>query len=144
MRILIVEDDHGVSSFYEQVLGRDAAHVDLASDAQAALSHGLRSEYDLITLDICIPGLSGLEIAPILRNMNPHAVIAVISGYAGEPTAGLPECIDVAMAKPVTVDVLLQLTEQARRIQESLAVVRTLGEPLQGLTPAAGGETLAR
>ena len=44
----------------------------------------LRSVYDVITVDIQMPGASGLEIIAMLRNMCPHAIIAVVSGFLPE------------------------------------------------------------
>lgn len=50
--------------------------VETVDSAQDAVTSVLRSNFDLITLDVQMPGISGLEIIAVLRNMNPHAVIA--------------------------------------------------------------------
>ena len=106
--------------------GCDTAHS--VDSAEAALSTVLRQSYDLITLDILMPGLSGLEIIAVLRNMNPHAVIAVISGFIPEQ---IPEevesCIDVLLPKPISVETFSELIDIASRISQMLEQLQTLG-----------------
>lgn len=90
----------------------------------------LRSNFDLITLDVRMPGVSGLEIIGVVRNMNPHAVIAVISGFIPEE---IPEevmsCVDVMLPKPVSVETFNALLDGALQLAETMEGIRLMGEP---------------
>ena len=87
----------------------------------------VQNTYDLITLDIRMPGLSGLEILALLRNMCPHAIIAIISGHIpqdiSKETAG---CVDVLISKPATLDTLHCLLDNAIRIHDAMSEIRSL------------------
>ena len=130
MRILIVDDDEDVLAFFSET-ARSSGHTDIdtASSAEAALACAIRSKYDLITLDIRMPGASGLEILSMLRNMSPHAVIALVSGYFTDPmpehTAG---CADVLISKPVGFEKLTGLLKGAHRIVETMDDIEALGD----------------
>jgi DNA-binding NtrC family response regulator len=130
MRILIVDDDEDVVAFLsEAARGRGHTHIDTAQSAEAALACAVRSEYDLITLDIRMPGASGLEILSMLRNMSPHAVIALVSGYftipMPEDTAG---CADALISKPIAFEKLTGLLDGADQIVKTMANIRALGD----------------
>ena len=88
----------------------------------------LRSVYDVITLDIQMPGASGLEIIAMLRNMCPHAIIAVVSGFLPETMSeDISGCIDVLISKPVNVETFSTLLQKARQIQSAMDDIRALG-----------------
>ena len=131
MRVLIVDDEPTIREFFTQMArnrGCDIVHS--VDSAEAALSTVLRQSYDLITLDILMPGLSGLEIIAVLRNMNPHAAIAVISGFIPEQ---IPEevasCIDVLLPKPISVETFAELIGVADGIAGMLEQLRSLSVP---------------
>jgi len=112
-------------------LRRPGGHTDIdtATSAEAALACAVKSEYDLITLDIRMPGASGLEILSMLRNMSPHAVIALVSGYFTDPMpAATVTCADVLIGKPVVLDKLNSLMDGAERIVETMEGIRELGD----------------
>ena len=130
MRILIVDDDADVVAYLgEAARAKGYTDIDTASSAEAALACAIRSEYDLITLDIRMPGASGLEILSMLRNMSPHAVIALVSGYFTDPMPGVAAgCADVLISKPVSLDTLSGLLDGADQIVRTMAGIRALGD----------------
>ena len=75
-----------------------------------------------------MPGLSGLEIIAMLRNMCPHAVIAIVSGFIPEEvTDEVAGCVDVMIPKPVSVDTFNRLLGCAEQIGDAMAKLRDLG-----------------
>ena len=128
MKILIVDDDPAVVVFFKQV-AKAKGHTDISTalSGEEALGKGLQAEYDLITLDIKMPGIGGLEILSLLRNMSPHAIIAIVSGHfpqsIPDETAG---CADVMICKPVSVEALNRLLDAAALICKTLEGVRLL------------------
>jgi CheY-like chemotaxis protein len=129
MKILIVDDDPEVVTFFTQVLRARGYHdAAVAGSGEEALTHVIRQSYDLITLDIQMPGASGLEILSLLRNLCPHAVIAVISGHIPEETTEhLATCADVLIDKPIALESFYRLLDGAARIGEVMEEIRLLG-----------------
>ncbi|MEW6753983.1 MAG: response regulator [Candidatus Latescibacterota bacterium] len=131
MKILIVDDERVVSDFFAQLARvRGYTDVDTVSTGEEALTQVIRTDYDLITLDIQMPGVSGLEIIAMLRNMCPHAILALISGYIPEEVSSeVAGCADVMIPKPVGVDTFTRLLEGVEQIHQARERIRSLGIP---------------
>ena len=129
MRILIVDDEPSVAEFFSRLAAvHGFTDIDTVSTAEEAVTQVLREGYDLITLDIRMPGASGLEIIAVLRNMNPHAVIAVISGHIPEQIPDeILSCLDTILAKPVPLEIFTQLLEGALQVSDTMTRIRDLG-----------------
>ena len=130
MKILIIDDEKSVSDYFTQV-ARSRGHedIDVAASGEDALTQVMRKAYDLITLDIRMPGVSGLEIIAMLRNMCPHAVIAIISGYIpNEISTEVAGCVDVMIGKPVSIETFTQLLDNTAQICQFMEKIRLLGQ----------------
>ena len=128
MKILIVEDDRAAAHFFTEVAHQKGFdNVDMADSAEQALELAVNAQYDLVTLDVQLPGASGLEILSMIRNMCPHAIIAVISGHLpGDIDADVAECADVMIAKPISVGTLDTLMKNAQNIHTAMDNIRAL------------------
>ncbi len=129
MRILIVDDEQTITNYFSQLAEiNEFDEIDIAGSGEDAMTQVLRKTYDVITLDIQMPGASGLEIIAMLRNMCPHAIIAVISGFLpdqlSEEIAG---CVDVLISKPVNVQTFTTLLNKAKQIHSAMDEIRSLG-----------------
>ena len=62
MRILIVDDDEELSSLLTELLTREGFRVDTQNDGRRGLAAALGGGYDLMVLDVMLPGLDGFEI----------------------------------------------------------------------------------
>lgn len=60
-RILVVEDDKNQRCLYQEELSSEGYDVDMASNADEALEKIKNSKFDLVVLDICMPGKDGIE-----------------------------------------------------------------------------------
>ena len=69
MKLLIIEDEPGMSSFLKEGLEEVSYTVDIASDGKSGLSLALTNDYDLIILDWMIPVLSGIEVCRQVRKV---------------------------------------------------------------------------
>ena len=129
MKILIVDDEQIVSDFFTQLAKvRGYTDIEAVNSGEEALTQVIRKDYDLITLDIQMPGVSGLEIIAMLRNMCPHAIIAIISGYIpDEISSEVAGCADVMIPKPVTIDTFNKLLDGAEQIRQAMEKIHTLG-----------------
>src|SRR3989304_9247575 len=62
MKILIVEDEQKTGDYLKQGLSEASFVVDLARDGVDGLHHVLNEDYDLVVLDVMLPGLDGWEV----------------------------------------------------------------------------------
>ena len=130
MKILIVDDEEAITSFFSQLAEINGfSEIDTVGSGEEAMTQVLRKSYDVVTLDIQMPGASGLEILAMLRNMCPHAIIAVISGFIPEEISDeVAGCIDVMIPKPVSVQTFTTLLQKAQQIQGAMDEIRSLGK----------------
>lgn len=130
MKILLIDDESHIIDFYVRLAKTHGFDdIDTASSGEEALTRVILERYDLITVDIHMPGLSGLEILSMLRNMSSHAIIAVISGYIpDELPQEVIDCIDVIMSKPISMDAFVALLKDAAEIRQIRDRILELGD----------------
>ena len=84
-RILIVDDEQWIRDVFSDFCRlTDAFEIEMAVDGVEAVAMAKRSGYDLITLDLIMPEMSGLEALAELKKASPHVPIMVITGNATE------------------------------------------------------------
>lgn len=102
MRLLVVEDNIDLGQSLKQGLELSHYAVDLVSDGENALSMGLTYSYDLIILDILLPGLSGLEVCQLLRQNKRTTPIILLTALDAveQRVTGLDLGADDYLVKP--------------------------------------------
>ena len=121
MRILLVEDEEYMAQAVAQVLEKSNYTVDLAHDGEYGLDCALSGIYDIIILDIMLPGRSGLEILKALRQESIAVPVLLLTakGETEDKVAGLDLGADDYLTKPFEMQELLaRLRVLARRKQE--------------------------
>jgi DNA-binding response OmpR family regulator len=105
MRILVAEDHPELGPDLKTTLENNSYVVDLVTSGDDALAIGLTMPYDLIILDILLPGLSGLEVCQQLRLQNKQTPILFLTalGNTDQRIQGLNMGGDDYMTKPFTV-----------------------------------------
>jgi len=78
-RILIVEDEPRIASFVAKGLRADGYVATVAADGREGLDRALSGEFDLMVLDIGLPGLDGFEILDQLRSQGSHLPVIVLT-----------------------------------------------------------------
>jgi heavy metal response regulator len=79
MRILVIEDDRRVASFIRRGLSADKFVVDVAQEGQSGLDLALSKDYNLIILDLMLPGLTGQEVLDGIRKTNRTVPVLVLT-----------------------------------------------------------------
>ena len=80
-KILVIDDEPSVCKSCVRLLAHDGLEADMASTARDAV-HKLKTQhYDLVLLDLRIPGAGGLTLLPFLRDEYPATQVIVITGY---------------------------------------------------------------
>jgi two-component system copper resistance phosphate regulon response regulator CusR len=79
MRILLVEDEKKVSSFVARGLMAERFAVDVAADGRTGMELATTYHYDLVILDLMLPGMDGNEILRRLRSKDVHVPVLVLT-----------------------------------------------------------------
>ncbi len=81
--VLIVDDEKWVQDVFKDFCElTDAFSVELANDGKEAIEKASNKSYDLITLDLIMPELSGLDVLVEIKKITPHVPIMIITGNA--------------------------------------------------------------
>ena len=80
-RVLVIDDDPGVRDFIQTLAARQGFQVFLAADGEEALAGLDDSAPDLVTLDVVLPGLDGLETLRRLKQRLPDVPVVMLSGH---------------------------------------------------------------
>ena len=83
MRILLAEDEKKVADIIVRGLKAERYAVDVHHDGQSALEAANTYDYDLIILDLMLPGLTGTEILEKIRRKNQHVPILILTARDG-------------------------------------------------------------
>ncbi len=118
MRVLIVEDEARIRDFVARALTAEGLAVDVAGDGEQGLARALASPYDLVILDLLLPGRGGLEILREVHRDVPDLPIIVLSARSDLKTKlrGFELGAVDYIAKPFSLDELLaRVRVQLRR-----------------------------
>ena len=80
-RILVVDDELTVCKSIRKVLIREDCEVDMAQSGEEALRKEAEQPYDVMIVDLMMPGLSGMDLLKMLKARNPKARIIMVTGY---------------------------------------------------------------
>jgi DNA-binding response OmpR family regulator len=109
MRVLLVEDERGVAGFIKKGLEEELYGVDVAVDGDEALSLADTTKYDLIILDIMLPGINGIELCRKIRQKGIQTPIMMLTARdsVGDKVLGLDSGADDYLTKPFLFDEFL-------------------------------------
>ncbi|HET7602806.1 MAG TPA: response regulator transcription factor [Gemmatimonadales bacterium] len=152
MKILVIEDDRTVGQYVKRGLEEHGFHADLVDDGMEALRLASGGNYDLLVLDLRLPGMTGLEVLRTLRDRGftmPILVLTAQDALDFKVTA-LRSGADDYVTKPFAFEELLARVEALGRRPQQLQSpvlrvadleldtatreVRRAGEPVE-LTP---------
>ncbi|MGE0158674.1 MAG: response regulator transcription factor [Gemmatimonadales bacterium] len=109
MRVLVVDDEKKVASFLERGLREEGYSVDVAHDGEDGLLKALVHDYDLLILDVMMPGKSGLEVVRDLRAKEKATPVLMLTARDSQHDVvlGLDAGADDYLTKPFGFDELL-------------------------------------
>jgi DNA-binding NtrC family response regulator len=119
-RILIVDDDEVSCRLFAEVLDGDGHKVHQAGSGEEALDR-LRSEsYDLLLVDVRMPGISGLDVTRAMRQEQPSLPVIVMTAFGSIETAveAIHEGAYDYVSKPMNLDELKKIIFSALRQRE--------------------------
>jgi DNA-binding response OmpR family regulator len=117
-QILVIEDEPGIVDFLQRGLKAYGYEVEAAVDGVAGSDRALREPFDLVVLDLMLPGLSGLEVLRLIHERKPALPVIVLTarGEVEDRVNGLDAGAIDYLTKPFS------LSELAARIRAQLRV----------------------
>jgi DNA-binding response OmpR family regulator len=105
-RVLIAEDDPAVASVLEEFLTANGFATSIVRDGRDALDRADSDDFDVVVLDIGLPGRDGMEVLHELRARGRMVPILILTAYGGleQTVAGLEAGADDYIAKPFDLD----------------------------------------
>ena len=149
MRILVAEDDAPLADFLCQELQKEQFAVQIVADGIEAQELALNQHYDLVILDLGLPGAMGLEVLRGIRSKKPDLPVLIVTAAAKveERVRGLDAGADDYVAKPF---VFAELSARIRAVlrrgsRPSRAVLQIADLELERITHAVqrGGHEIA-
>ncbi|WP_234831619.1 response regulator [Rhodopseudomonas palustris] len=121
--LLLVEDHPDVASVAADYAGQCGFTVVPANCAEAAVEVlNRRRDIDLVFSDIVMPGMSGLELARLIREHHPETPVVLASGYSDRSASALSEGFAL-LQKPYTLDEMRAALTQALQSASDTAPV---------------------
>jgi excisionase family DNA binding protein len=118
-RILIVDDEPAVRAMLERALSDADYEVAAVGDGPAALDRLREADYDLLIIDLKMPGMDGLSVVRAVRRRSLGLPVIVITGFSTEASA--IEAINLGVSgyltKPFRVPRIISVTKRALGVQ---------------------------
>ena len=130
MKILIAEDEISTAKALKVILEKSKFSVDIVHNGNDAWSYIQAGPYEVIVLDIMMPGMSGLEVLSHIRNNHISTPVLMLTAKAEieDRIAGLDAGADDYLPKPfVTGELIARIKALGRRSETYTEDVQSLG-----------------
>jgi len=119
MRILIVEDEESLAELVANRLKKEKYIVDISLDGEDGLYNALTDAYDLILLDIMLPGINGIDILKEIKKNDIKAKIIMLTakGELDDKLLGFSEGANDYIPKPFHIDEVVARVNAQLRIE---------------------------
>lgn len=119
--ILVVEDEEKIAQFLRRGLVEAGYEVDVASNGDDAFEAARSQDYDVVVLDVALPGKNGLEVCRLLRQGKRTMPILMLSALGSVPDkiAGLDAGADDYLSKPFAFEEFLARIRALMRKKDS-------------------------
>ncbi len=129
--MLVVEDDHGFAQILRRRLTEEGFGVHVASDGEAALDRISRTRFDVVVLDLLLPGVDGFEVCRRLRENQRWVPVVMVTALGGidERMRGFELGAEDYLVKPIVLEELVaRLHVVLRRHQGLTQAFLTAGD----------------
>ncbi|MCU0538472.1 MAG: response regulator [Desulfobacterales bacterium] len=123
-KLLVVDDEEKVRIYLARLLVNRGYQVETAADGASALEKLTHQEFDVVLLDIIMPGMGGMEVLPQLKKLKPKVQVIMLTGNASVT-------IGVESIKRGAFDYLLKPVD-LERLNECLTQALEHGRMLHG------------
>ena len=136
-RVLVVDDDPEIGTLFRRVLASQSQTVTIAHDGYEAIEKISEDTYELIFLDVKLPGMDGIETLEKIKSISPDSIVVMMSGQSVEED--IKKAIDMGaqdfIPKPFDdLDQIMTIEQVARYLSLHELTVRRLAR--EGEIPA--------
>lgn len=148
MRVLVVEDEPRLCEALSQIMAEQRYQVDAVQNGADGLDYAITDQYDVIVLDVMLPGLGGFEVAKRLRAAHISTPILMLTARdeVSDKVTGLDSGSDDYMTKPFDPDELLArvraLTRRQGEVVNEVLSVHDLGLDLSTRALSCKGKSV--
>jgi len=135
-RILVVDDEEPIRELMKDILEDEGYHVELAESGEEALAMMERRAYDLVFLDIWLPGVDGMEVLRRVVEREPRPHVVIISGHGTVQSA--VEAIKLGaydfIEKPLSMERIIVVARNAvteKRLREEREILLRAQEEVE-------------
>lgn len=128
MNILIVEDEEALAGALEHILQKAGHTTDWVADGQTALDYIRGFSYDLVLLDIMLPGINGYELLRQIKPTGTPVIFITAKGSVQDRVQGLRAGADDYLVKPFEIVELIARVESVLRRAGKSSPIYTLGD----------------
>jgi len=114
-KILIIDDEEEVREVLGDLLAGQGHAVAACGDGESGLARVQEEPFDLVITDLAMPGLSGWQVASLVKLRNPSTPVALVTGFSDRiaPEEARAKGVDFVMAKPFQLDDITAVVAQA-------------------------------
>ncbi|HEV8702166.1 MAG TPA: sigma-54 dependent transcriptional regulator [Candidatus Polarisedimenticolia bacterium] len=143
-RVLVIDDEPIIREVLQDILAREGYLTTLAPDAETGLQVLDQQEYDLVILDLMLPGLGGFEALREIKRRDPDGIVVMITAYGSVESAvqGMRMGAHDYLVKPFKNEDVLRTLSTGLRHRRLLDENRSLRRALEGR--ARFGELVGR
>ena len=119
-KILVIEDNPDIAHLVSMHLGDRNMQVDIATEGGQGLQQALQTDYDLLVLDLMLPGMDGMDVCRALRQREIYTPVLMLTARNSEldRVLGLEAGADDYLAKPFSVaELVARVTALLRRVE---------------------------
>jgi len=130
LTILIIEDDINSSTVFSRILIKDGYDVDCVTNGEQAVSMISKEDYDLLIIDMILPGMNGFELLKKVKKINPDILTIMVTAHASINLAvnALKAGANDFIEKPVVPEKFLHLirkTFEAQHLKNEVTALRS-------------------
>ncbi len=134
LKILIADDNEDLLETFALIFTRHGFFVETARNGLSAVDKYRKHRYDVALMDIVMPGINGVEASRKIKEMDPEALIILMTGHSDEALLRLArdEGAHHIVNKPVKIEQLIELIAEAAGDQPLLVVDNNVAEIYDG------------
>ncbi len=129
INILVVDDDLGMGETIFDILSDIGYNVDVANDGYKAIDMIITNDYDMVLMDIKMPGINGVEVLKKIRGIKPSLKVFMMTAYTTDDL--VEESLKIGaygvISKPINIDRLLHFI---KKIQKNVKILIVDDNPI--------------
>lgn len=116
-QILIADDNVAMGEMFKVVLGDEGIGVDVVIDGESAIQQVQKKNYDVVFIDVIMPGLDGVETLEKIRQFNKNIKVVLMTGYTVQEKLERAKQFDVydIIIKPIEINNILKIIDDIKK-----------------------------